>query len=309
MSVILETTLGDITLDLYITKRKLTQTGDPTNNKTGGDSIFNKLLQKDSYKYVKLDCKPPIKHIKGHVSMVNNGKNEFGSQFFITIGDSLSYLDNKHLVFGCVTEGLDVLSKLNDTLCDDRDQPYQDVWLNHTIILSDPFEDPPTLRQFMPDSSPLPSYKHLFSERISINDEIKEENEKDVNEKLEKEKDKAAKTRAKILEIVGDLPKASIKPKENILFVCKLNPITVSKDLKIIFARFGNIKSCEIVYDKLTGNSLGYGFVEYEKVENCEQAYLTMENVLIDDRRIHVDFCQSVHQHQKKLLKKHTSQT
>jgi peptidyl-prolyl cis-trans isomerase-like 4 len=39
---------------------------------------------------------------------------------------------------------------------------------------------------------------------------------------------------------------------------------------------------------------LQYGFVEYENSACCEEAYLKMDNVLIDDRRIHVDFCQSV---------------
>jgi len=33
------------------------------------------------------------------------------------------------------------------------------------------------------------------------------------------------------------------------------------------------------------------------QVDECEKAYLNMENVLIDDRRIHVDFCQSIATH------------
>ena len=56
-----------------------------------------------------------------------------------------------------------------------------------------------------------------------------------------------------------------------------------------------NLKSrCEIIRDQYTGSSLQYGFVEFEKKEDCEAAYLKMDNVLIDDRRIHVDFSQSV---------------
>jgi peptidyl-prolyl cis-trans isomerase-like 4 len=43
--------------------------------------------------------------------------------------------------------------------------------------------------------------------------------------------------------MLGDLPDANIKPPENILFVCKLNPITQERDLEIIFSRFGPIKS------------------------------------------------------------------
>jgi peptidyl-prolyl cis-trans isomerase-like 4 len=87
---------------------------------------------------------------------------------------------------------------------------------------------------------------------------------------------------------------ADIKPPENVLFVCKLNPITNDEDLETIFSRFGDILSCEIVRDKKTSESLCYAFIEYDNEEDAEQAYLKMDNVLIDDRRIHVDFSQSV---------------
>jgi peptidyl-prolyl cis-trans isomerase-like 4 len=38
---------------------------------------------------------------------------------------------------------------------------------------------------------------------------------------------------------------------------------------------------------------LQYAFIEFETTASCEEAYLKMENALIDDRRVHVDFCQS----------------
>ena len=41
---------------------------------------------------------------------------------------------------------------------------------------------------------------------------------------------------------VGDLPDVEVKPEENVLFVCKLNPVTTADDLEIIFSRFGEIK-------------------------------------------------------------------
>ena len=46
-----------------------------------------------------------------------------------------------------------------------------------------------------------------------------------------------AQARATILEMVGDLPDANIAPPENVLFVCKLNPVTTDDDLEIIFSR------------------------------------------------------------------------
>lgn len=78
------------------------------------------------------------------------------------------------------------------------------------------------------------------------------------------------------------------------LFVCKLNAVTQDEDLEVIFSRFGRVKSCEVVRDWKTGDSLQYAFVEFEDVESCEKAYFKMQGVLIDERRIHVDFSQSV---------------
>jgi peptidyl-prolyl cis-trans isomerase-like 4 len=107
-------------------------------------------------------------------------------------------------------------------------------------------------------------------------------------------KAREAQTRAKLLEIIGDIPDAEMKPPENVLFVCKLNPVTTDEDLELIFSRFGKINSCEIIRDRKTGDSLCYAFIEFDKEEECESAYFKMDNVLIDDRRIHVDFSQSV---------------
>jgi RNA recognition motif-containing protein len=57
----------------------------------------------------------------------------------------------------------------------------------------------------------------------------------------------------------------------------------------IIFAN-----SCEIIRDKKTNDSLSYAFIEFAEKQQAEEAYFKMNNVLIDDRRIHVDFSQSV---------------
>jgi len=73
-----------------------------------------------------------------------------------------------------------------------------------------------------------------------------------------------------------------------------LNPLTQADDLKTIFSRFGSVLRCDVAKDRKTKHSMGYAFVEYETKEACEEAYLKMNNVLIDDRRIKVDFCHSV---------------
>ncbi|KAG7006957.1 UDP-N-acetylglucosamine pyrophosphorylase [Physcia stellaris] len=124
---------------------------------------------------------------------------------------------------------------------------------------------------------------------------IDEAAEEEAREKLRRERE--ARAQALTLEIVGDLPYAEVKPPENVLFVCKLNPVTEDEDLDLIFSRFGKIISCEVIRDKRTKESLQYAFIEFENQKDCEQAYFKMQGVLIDDHRIHVDFSQSAFGH------------
>ncbi|XP_068755817.1 peptidyl-prolyl cis-trans isomerase-like 4 [Montipora capricornis] len=319
MSVILETTLGDVVIDLFTGERPraclnflklckmkyynfclfhsvqqnfLAQTGDPSGRGTGGESVF-RFLYGEQAKFFEAETKPRIKHKKrGTVSMANNGDNLHGSQFFITLGDDLDYLDGQHTVFAEVVEGFEVLEKLNDAICDDEHRPYQDIRINHTVILDDPYDDPKEL--VIPDRSPEPTKEQLDSGRIGADEEIDDTKGKSMEEIQEMVEERELKAGTQILEMVGDIPDADIKPPDNVLFVCKLNPVTQDEDLEIIFGRFGAIKSCEVIREQKTGESLQYAFIEFENVEDCERAYFKMDNVLIDDRRIHVDFSQSV---------------
>nr|KAF7423721.1 hypothetical protein H0235_009004 [Vespula pensylvanica] len=319
MSVVIETTIGDITVDLFIEERPQTcrnflklckikyynwnlfhsvqnnfiaQTGDPTGTGKGGESIYGIVLGEQA-RYYEAEQMPKIKHTRsGLLSMVNCGDNMLGSQFFITLAPDLYSLDGEHCVFGEIVEGLEIILKFNETICDGDYRPYQDIRISHTVILEDPFDDPKGLE--IPDMSPEPTKEALMSDRIGADELIDDTAGMSVEEVMEMQKDKEAKARATILEIVGDIPDADIAPPENVLFVCKLNPVTNDDDLEIIFSRFGKIVGCEVIRDRQTGDSLQYAFIEFAERKSCEEAYFKMDNVLIDDRRIHVDFSQSV---------------
>lgn len=213
-----------------------------------------------------------------------------GSQFIVTLGDNTDYLDGRGSIFGKVVEGFDALEKINGAITDKEGYPLVDIRIKHTVVLDDPYPDPEGLKE--PTSSPVPTSAQLATVRIADDADLNEEVDEEAAAKKRREAE--ARAQALTLEMMGDLPFAEVKPPENVLFVCKLNPVTQDEDLELIFSRFGKILSCEVIRDKKTGDSLQYAFIEYEDKASSEAAYFKMQGVLIDDRRIHVDFSQSV---------------
>ncbi|KAJ7982053.1 Peptidyl-prolyl cis-trans isomerase-like protein [Quillaja saponaria] len=322
MSVLIVTSLGDIVMDLHTDKCPLTcknflklckvkyyngclfhtvqkdftaQTGDPTGTGTGGDSIY-KFLYGDQARFFNDEIHLDLKHSRtGTVAMASAGENLNASQFYITLRDDLDYLDGKHTVFGEVAEGLETLTRINEAYVDEKSRPYKNIRIKHTYILDDPFDDPPQLAELIPDASPEGKPKHEVEDTVRLEDDwVPMDEQLGPGELEEVLQAKEAHSRAVVLESIGDIPDAEMKPPENVLFVCKLNPVTEDEDLHTIFSRFGTVISAEIIRDFKTGDSLCYAFIEFENREACEQAYFKMDNALIDDRRIHVDFSQSV---------------
>jgi peptidyl-prolyl cis-trans isomerase-like 4 len=308
----------------------IAQTGDPTGTGKGGDSVFSIFgcgeedrrymfpsgFADEINKYRKINragflC---MAHAKG-------ATNANRSQFFITLrGQDLNHLEGKHTVFGEIMEGHDVLEKINKLYVDQDGRPFEDFRIKRIDILHDPFEDVPgfsVLREYT-DAMYVPK-EEAVKKRIAYqgDDELLTEERKAKERQMASQgacddqddvdltlKRKVAQSRAIVLEMTGDLPDADVKPPEEALFICKLNPVTNDEDLELIFSRFGKIVQCNIVRDDVTGDSLNYAFIVFTTKESCVTAYKKMNNVLIDDRRIKVDFSQSV----KGLWNKHLLQ-
>jgi len=153
-SVILETSMGDIQLELYwnhapktcknfaeLTRRGyyngvvfhrivadfMAQTGDPTGTGRGGTSIYGHRFEDEIHPELRFTG-------AGILAMANSGPNTNGSQFFLTLSPT-PYLDNKHTIFGRVNSGMRVLQRVGAVATDSQDRPKEDVKIHKARVV------------------------------------------------------------------------------------------------------------------------------------------------------------------------------
>ena len=97
----------------------MAQGGDFTkHNGTGGESIYGAKFADENF---------TIKHTERYLlSSANAGKHTNGSQFFITF-EKTPWLDGKHVVFGIVEKGQDVVEQIQRVPTDSTDKPKLNV--------------------------------------------------------------------------------------------------------------------------------------------------------------------------------------
>lgn len=117
-----------------VVKGFIVQGGDPNGDGTGGESVYGEPFKDEFHTRLRFNR-------RGLVAMANSGKDDNGSQFFFTLGETPE-LQNKHTIFGKV--GGDTIYnvlKMADAHIDANERPVYPYKINKTEILLNPFDD------------------------------------------------------------------------------------------------------------------------------------------------------------------------
>ena len=121
------------------------QGGDPTGTGKGGATAWEGVHRFPDDPF---ERNPQTHASRGILSMANSGPNTNGSQFFITF-KATPHLDRKHVVFGSIVSGHEVLTRMESEKVNEKD----DVPVNTILIVSTEVKQKPTLKADQEDTT------------------------------------------------------------------------------------------------------------------------------------------------------------
>ncbi|KAK2727403.1 ELAV-like protein 2 isoform X2 [Artemia franciscana] len=74
------------------------------------------------------------------------------------------------------------------------------------------------------------------------------------------------------------------------LIVNYLPQTMTQEEIRSLFGSIGEVESCKLIRDKVTGQSLGYGFVNYHRIEDADKAINTLNGLRLQNKTIKVSF-------------------
>lgn len=74
------------------------------------------------------------------------------------------------------------------------------------------------------------------------------------------------------------------------LIVNYLSQTMTQEEIRSLFSSIGEVESCKLIRDKVTGQSLGYGFVNYHRQEDASKAIQTLNGLRLQNKTIKVSF-------------------
>uniref|UniRef100_A0A7S4UWM0 PPIase cyclophilin-type domain-containing protein n=2 Tax=Guillardia theta TaxID=55529 RepID=A0A7S4UWM0_GUITH len=112
----------------------MVQGGDPTGTGSGGESVYGETFKDEIHSRLRFS-------VRGLVAMANGGRNDNGSQFFMTLAPC-EWLNGKHTIFGKVTgKTIFNLDAMGASECDQDDRPLYPPRILSTEVLLNPFDD------------------------------------------------------------------------------------------------------------------------------------------------------------------------
>jgi RNA recognition motif-containing protein len=73
------------------------------------------------------------------------------------------------------------------------------------------------------------------------------------------------------------------------IYVGNMNYATTEEQLADLFAQFGNVVSADVIVDRFSGQSKGFGFIEMENDEDAKTAIENLNGRELDGRQLRVN--------------------